>query len=163
RVDVELPSMASGTGFSKRTEEMMTVVRELLPSLVDAVNALFKRHMVRVSYEIWRPDDEQAAVTHERTVGFADIVGSTETVRSDRHPGRPLGQRGRPVRGGRLAIAARARRRRVRLRGPSCTRAEGVRRSGDLLPGHPPLIPRPDTRWWEGHAQACLLEETHGD
>jgi len=37
--------------------------------------------MVRVSYEIWRPDDERSAVTHERTVGFADIVGSTETVR----------------------------------------------------------------------------------
>jgi len=60
---------------------MMTVVRELFPLLVDASNALLKRHMVRVSYELWRPDDERAAVTHERTVGFADIVGSTETVR----------------------------------------------------------------------------------
>jgi len=82
RVDVELPSMASGTGFSKRTEEMITVVQELLPLIIDAANALFKRHMVRVSYELWRPDDERAAVTHERTVGFADIVGSTETVRA---------------------------------------------------------------------------------
>jgi adenylate cyclase len=82
RVDVELPSMASGTGFSKRTDEMITVVQEFLPLIVDAANALFKRHMVRVSYELWRPDDERAAVTHERTVGFADIVGSTETVRA---------------------------------------------------------------------------------
>jgi class 3 adenylate cyclase len=82
RVDVELPSMASGTGFAKRTDEMMTVVQEVLPQLVEAANAVFKRHMVRVSYELWRPDDERAAVTHERTVGFADIVGSTETVRA---------------------------------------------------------------------------------
>jgi adenylate cyclase len=74
--------MASGTGFAKRTDEMMTVVQEVLPQLVEAANAVFKRHMVRVSYELWRPDDERAAVTHERTVGFADIVGSTETVRA---------------------------------------------------------------------------------
>jgi class 3 adenylate cyclase len=82
RVDIELPSMASGTGFAKRTDEMVTFVQELFPVLVDAANALFKRHMVRVSYEVWRPDDERAAVTHTRTVGFADIVGSTETVRA---------------------------------------------------------------------------------
>jgi len=82
RVDVELPSVASGTAFARRTEEMIGVVRELLPRLIEAVNAIFRRQMVRVSYELWRPDDERSAVTHERTVGFADIVGSTETVRT---------------------------------------------------------------------------------
>ena len=82
RVDVELPGVTSGTGFAKRTEEMMDVVQQVLPLLLDAVNAVFRRHMVRVSYQLWMPDDQRAAVTHERTVGFADIVGSTETVRA---------------------------------------------------------------------------------
>ena len=84
RVDVELPTIASGDAQTQtqRIEAMMNVVRDLLPLLVDAVNAVFRRHMVLVSYQLWMPDDQRAAVTHQRSVGFADLVSSTEAVRA---------------------------------------------------------------------------------
>jgi len=37
---------------------------------------------VAVSYQLWSTDEERTAVTLERTVGFADLVGSTGVQRS---------------------------------------------------------------------------------
>ena len=82
RVDVELPTISSGAEVSQRIEGTITAGRELLPRFIDALNAVFRRHMVLGSYQLWSPDSSQAAVTHERTVGFADLVSSTETVRA---------------------------------------------------------------------------------
>jgi class 3 adenylate cyclase len=82
RVDVELPNIASGSGPWNRIDETMTAGEELLPMFIEAVNAIFRRHMVLASYQMWLPDEARAAVTHERTVGFADLVSSTEAVRA---------------------------------------------------------------------------------
>jgi adenylate cyclase len=54
--------------------------REHLPMFLDAVNAIFRRHLVIVAFQRWSTDEEATAVTLERTVGFADLVGSTEVV-----------------------------------------------------------------------------------
>ena len=83
RVEIELPSLAPGTPtWAAQGEGIITAGRDLLPLFVDATNAVFRRHMVLASYQLWSPDEERAAVTHERTVGFADLVGSTEVVRA---------------------------------------------------------------------------------
>jgi class 3 adenylate cyclase len=82
RVEIELPSLASGTTRSGQVEAIITAGRDLLPLFVEATNAVFRRHMALASYQLWSPDEERAAVTHERTVGFADLVGSTEAVRA---------------------------------------------------------------------------------
>jgi class 3 adenylate cyclase len=60
----------------------MDAARELLPLFIEALNAIFRRHMVLASYQVWMPDEARAAVTHQRAVGFADLVSSTETVRA---------------------------------------------------------------------------------
>jgi adenylate cyclase len=54
----------------------------VLPLFLDAVAAVFRRHLVNVSYQTWSTDTEQAAVTMDRTVCFADLVGSTELLRA---------------------------------------------------------------------------------
>jgi len=57
-----------------------TQARELLPALVEVIAAVFRRHLVLVSYQRWSPDEARTAVTLQRTVGF-DLVGSTRMVR----------------------------------------------------------------------------------
>jgi adenylate cyclase len=82
RVQIEVPHGTAGTAYSKVVDEYTEAARELLPLFLEAANAVFRRHMVLVSYQLWSTDDERAAVTHERAVGFADLVGSTEAVRA---------------------------------------------------------------------------------
>jgi class 3 adenylate cyclase len=82
RVDIELPERATGSSASAQMDGMVVAVRELLPGFIDAVSAVFRRHMVLASYQLWSPDEDRSAVTHERTVGFADLVSSTEVVRA---------------------------------------------------------------------------------
>jgi adenylate cyclase len=82
RVDVELPDRAAGSSASGRMESTIGAVRDLLPGFVDAANAVFRRHMVLASYQLWSTDEAHSAVTHERTVGFADLVSSTASVRT---------------------------------------------------------------------------------
>ena len=82
RIGIEVPSLEGGTTYSQVVEDYSTSGRELLPMFLDAVNAVFRRHLVRVSYQMWSTDEDRAAVTRELTVGFADMVGSTEAVRA---------------------------------------------------------------------------------
>jgi len=82
RIDVELPDRATGLSAAVQMDSTVAAVRELLPGFIDAVMAVFRRHMVLASYQLWSPDVDRSAVTHERTVGFADLVSSTEVVRT---------------------------------------------------------------------------------
>lgn len=82
RVGVELPQLAAGASYPEVIESYSGAARELLPALLDAIAAVFRRHLVLVSYQLWSPDDGGAAVTLQRTVCFADLVGSTAVVRS---------------------------------------------------------------------------------
>ena len=56
--------------------------KELLPALLDLIGAVFRRHLVLVSYQRWSPDEADSAVTLELTVCFADLVGSTGVIRN---------------------------------------------------------------------------------
>lgn len=82
RIGAELPQRDTGVPYEDVIGEMSEAARELLPAFWDAVGGVFRRHMVRVSYQRWAADDERAAVTHTSTVGFVDLVGSTEVLRT---------------------------------------------------------------------------------
>ena len=82
RVVVEVPHLDAGKAYAEVAEEYTSTVRALLPPFLDAIEAVFRRHLVDVSYQMWSTDSEQAAVTLERTVCFADLVGSTEVLRA---------------------------------------------------------------------------------
>jgi adenylate cyclase len=82
RVGVEVPHRVAGTPYPQVVDDYTVLVRDLLPVFLDAVDALFRRHLVAVSYQLWSTDEEHAAVTLDRTVGFADLVGSTEVLRT---------------------------------------------------------------------------------
>jgi adenylate cyclase len=82
RMSVEVPSRTAGTSYHQVVEQTTAVVRDRIPPFLDAMAAVFRRHLVNVSYQMWSPDAENAAVTLQRTVCFADLVGSTEALRA---------------------------------------------------------------------------------
>ena len=81
RVGDEIPRRSAGNSRAEVAESYTGVVRELLPRFLDALLAVFRRHLVNVSYQTWSTDNEQSAVMLERTVCFVDLVGSTELLR----------------------------------------------------------------------------------
>ena len=80
RMGVEIPELETGRPYVEVARQYTTAARDLLPLLWDAIGAVFRRHLVLVSYAQWTPDPERVAVTHQRSVGFADLVGSTEVL-----------------------------------------------------------------------------------
>jgi class 3 adenylate cyclase len=82
RVGVEVPQILTGMPYSEVARNYSAIARELLPILWDAIGAIFRRHLVLVSYQRWSTDEERVAVTVERTIGFVDLVGSTEVLRT---------------------------------------------------------------------------------
>ena len=82
RIGAEVPQRDTGVPYEVVIGEMVDIVRDLLPTMWDAVGAVFRRHLVQVSHESWAPDEGRVAVTHTRTVGFVDLVGSTEVLRT---------------------------------------------------------------------------------
>jgi adenylate cyclase len=86
RVGVEVPQREGGMPYQQVVEEYSTMARELLPSLWDAIGAVFRRHLVLVSYEGFELEKSQHAVTLQRAIGFVDLVGSTETLRTQSVP-----------------------------------------------------------------------------
>lgn len=82
RVGIETPQRMTGMPESEVVEGFSAGARDVLPLFLEAVAAMFRRHLVLVSYQRWSTDEDRAAVTLERTVGFADLVGSTDVLRS---------------------------------------------------------------------------------
>ncbi len=80
RVDIELPQRSEGT-WAQGVESTVVAGRDLLPPFLDAANAVFRRQLVSMSYNLWTTDPDRSAVTFDRTIGFADLVSSTEGVR----------------------------------------------------------------------------------
>jgi class 3 adenylate cyclase len=80
RVVVELPKLNRGQTYADVAEDYTSTVRDLLPPFLEAVDAVFRRQLVDVSYQMWSTDSDQVAVTFERVVCFADLVGSTEAL-----------------------------------------------------------------------------------
>ena len=82
RVGVEVPQRDSGTPYSEVVREYCSLAKELLPTLWDSIAAVFRRHLVLFSNQQWAIDASGVAVTHDRTIGFVDLVGSTEVLRN---------------------------------------------------------------------------------
>ena len=80
RVGVEVPQLNEGRAYADVAEDYARTVRDMLPEFLEAVDAVFRRHLVDVSHQMWSTDQDHAAVTLERTVCFVDLVGSTEAL-----------------------------------------------------------------------------------
>lgn len=81
RVEVEVPDLLAGTAYSDVVREYSLAGRDVLPFFLATLDAVVRRHMIVVSSQLWSTDADKAAVSLERTVGFADLVGSTAVVR----------------------------------------------------------------------------------
>lgn len=82
RIGVEVPQRTGGMAYRDVVRSYAEVARELLPVLWSAVGAVFRRHLVLVSYEGFDVARSRDAVTIERAIGFVDLVGSTEVLRT---------------------------------------------------------------------------------
>jgi class 3 adenylate cyclase len=80
RVHMELPQLSTGKSYSALAQDTAAFASQQLPPLLDAISALFRRHVILVAYQYWAPDPERTAVTLQLTVGFADLVGSTQAM-----------------------------------------------------------------------------------
>jgi len=81
RVTQEIPNLSTGQTRADVAEGYVSTVPLLLPPFIEAIGAVFRRHLVDVSYQTWSTDSDISAVTKDRTVCFADLVGSTEALR----------------------------------------------------------------------------------
>jgi adenylate cyclase len=82
RVRVEMPREAAGEPHSEVVEEYSRNAPVLLSALSEALDDILRGHVVAVARSTWAPDESQAIVTRERTVGFADLVGYTRSARA---------------------------------------------------------------------------------
>jgi class 3 adenylate cyclase len=77
RIQVEVPRLGSGTTYAEIVEGYTQLAETSFPTFVQGLGVLTRAHMVRVSRSAWTPDEQRSAVTRERTIGFADLVGYT--------------------------------------------------------------------------------------
>jgi len=77
RLNVEIPRRRTGTAQVEVVREYADLAQTLLPAFVSALDTMLRRQLVAVSRRMWSTDEEQAAVTMSRTVGFVDLVGYT--------------------------------------------------------------------------------------
>jgi class 3 adenylate cyclase len=81
RLKVEMPQRDAGEPYSEVVEDYAAAAAVAIPALGLAITDALGAHMVAVSGSAWGLDSEQATVTRERTVGFADLVGYTASAR----------------------------------------------------------------------------------
>jgi adenylate cyclase len=82
RVRVEVPRRVAGQPYSEVVEDYSRMAPIVMPALGQAVEDILRAHVVGVARSAWAPDESQAIVTRERTVGFVDLVGYTQSVRA---------------------------------------------------------------------------------
>jgi class 3 adenylate cyclase len=80
RVGSEMPQLSAGTPYADVVEANIQFTRDGIPLLLEAVGALFQRHLVLVSNQYWQAEEGSTTVTRRRTIGFADLVGSTDVL-----------------------------------------------------------------------------------
>jgi adenylate cyclase len=82
RVNFELPRRLAGVRELEMVREYAEVARDILPEFTVALDALLRRQIIAFGGQMWSTDEERAAVTLLRTVGFADLVGYTSASAS---------------------------------------------------------------------------------
>jgi class 3 adenylate cyclase len=81
RLKVEMPRRSAGEPYPDVVEDYASMAAVAIPALGRAITDALGAHLVSVSGSAWALDSEQATVTRERTVGFADLVGYTASAR----------------------------------------------------------------------------------
>ncbi|MEY2476017.1 MAG: adenylate cyclase [Actinomycetota bacterium] len=80
RVGTEVPALSAGVSYPDIVRGYTSFTQQALPFFYEAMGAVFQRHLVVVSHQLWEADDAGTTITRERTVGFADLVDSTEVL-----------------------------------------------------------------------------------
>lgn len=75
RARFEAPQLAAGVSYTEVVESYVGFAGEVLPRFVDAMGAVFLRHLVTLATGRWSADTEGTAIEREVAVGFADLVG----------------------------------------------------------------------------------------
>jgi adenylate cyclase len=82
RVNFELPRLLAGVRELELVRQYAEVARDILPEFTVALDALLRRQIIGFGSQMWSTDEDRAAVTLLRTVGFADLVGYTSASAS---------------------------------------------------------------------------------
>jgi adenylate cyclase len=82
RVNFELPRLLAGVRELDLVRQYAEVARDILPEFTVALDALLRRQIIGFAGQMWSTDEDRAAVTLLRTVGFADLVGYTSASAS---------------------------------------------------------------------------------
>jgi adenylate cyclase len=81
RLRVEMPRRGGGEPYSEIVRDYARNAPAELSALGEAVAEILRAHVVAVSGSTWALDESRAAVTRERTVGFADLVDYARRAR----------------------------------------------------------------------------------
>jgi adenylate cyclase len=82
RLHFELPARAQGRPYSRLVEDYAELANALLPQFLDALAAIFRRHLVAFASGRWSLDAERATTQRTLVVGFVDLVGYTALSRA---------------------------------------------------------------------------------
>jgi class 3 adenylate cyclase len=81
RVRVEMPRQAAGEAHADVVEDYARAAPLLLDALSQALDDILRGHVVAVARSTWAPDESQAIVTRDLSIGFVDLVGYTRSAR----------------------------------------------------------------------------------
>jgi adenylate cyclase len=82
RIRIEMPARNAGVPYSEVVEDYVRAAPGQLSALSGAIGDVLRAHVVAVARSRWALDESQATITRERTVGFADLVGYTDSART---------------------------------------------------------------------------------
>ena len=82
RLRFEIGAHAQGRPYSRLVEDYADLADALLPQLIEALAAIFRRHLVATASSRWSFDAEGATTQRTLVVGFVDLVGYTALSRA---------------------------------------------------------------------------------
>jgi adenylate cyclase len=82
RINVEMPQRDRGVPASKVVEDYANTASVAIPALTEAIGDVFCAHLLTVARASWALDEQREAITRDLAVGFADLVGYTQTAQS---------------------------------------------------------------------------------
>ena len=82
RVRYEGPSLRTGTTYSEVVKTYAELTRSLLPAFTEAMNAIFRQHLIDIASGTWSFDEEGSTSSRDLAVGFVDMVGYSSLSRT---------------------------------------------------------------------------------
>jgi adenylate cyclase len=77
RTQFELPQLSAGVSYPEVVQRYGAITEQLLPQFLNAVNSIFRRHMISVASSRWFYDEDASTAGRDLFVGFVDLVGYT--------------------------------------------------------------------------------------